>query len=214
MFISLLEIWNKTHPWHVNPHKLCNCTALRTHALSASFVFLFSSTGIIKHGGVKPNIIPAYTELEFYMRTPQIRDLCNLKAKAEACFRAAAVATGCQVSLPKKTLSSICSPSGGTHIISLMLKLTPLLCNTGLYNIFLLWATYFCCISQFVVFRLLLSYVCTCFRQVLLNLGSMHGTPFTLWKHSFLWEAVQAKTTYFMLTFYDCGYTCVSFRWR
>ncbi|XP_030247890.1 peptidase M20 domain-containing protein 2 [Sparus aurata] len=59
--------------------------------------------GIIKHGGVKPNIIPAYTELEFYMRTPQIRDLCNLKAKAEACFRAAAVATGCQVEISYPT---------------------------------------------------------------------------------------------------------------
>ncbi|XP_039993458.1 peptidase M20 domain-containing protein 2-like [Xiphias gladius] len=55
--------------------------------------------GIIKHGGVKPNIIPAYTELQFYLRTPQSKDLCDLKAKAEACFRAAAVATGCQVEI-------------------------------------------------------------------------------------------------------------------
>ncbi|XP_035529195.1 peptidase M20 domain-containing protein 2-like [Morone saxatilis] len=55
--------------------------------------------GIIKHGGVKPNIIPAYTELEFYMRTPLVKDLCDLRAKAEACFRAAAVATGCQVEI-------------------------------------------------------------------------------------------------------------------
>lgn len=60
----------------------------------------YFSTGIIKHGGVKPNIIPAYSELEFYLRTPLVKDLCDLKAKAEACFRAAAVATGCQVSLP------------------------------------------------------------------------------------------------------------------
>lgn len=64
-------------------------------------VFFFSSAGIIKHGGVKPNIIPAYTELEFYLRTPLVKDLRDLEAKAEACFRAAAVATGCQVSLPK-----------------------------------------------------------------------------------------------------------------
>ncbi|XP_056248598.1 peptidase M20 domain-containing protein 2-like [Seriola aureovittata] len=55
--------------------------------------------GIIKHGGVKPNIIPAYTELQFYLRTPLVKDLCDLKAKAEACFRAAAVATGCQVEI-------------------------------------------------------------------------------------------------------------------
>ncbi|XP_062296213.1 peptidase M20 domain-containing protein 2-like [Scomber scombrus] len=59
--------------------------------------------GIIKHGGVKPNIIPAYTELQFYLRTPLVKDLCDLKAKAEACFRAAAVATGCQVKITYPT---------------------------------------------------------------------------------------------------------------
>ncbi|KAG8013334.1 Peptidase M20 domain-containing protein 2 [Nibea albiflora] len=79
--------------------------------------------GIIKHGGVKPNIIPAYTELEFYIRTPQVKDLCDLKAKAEACFRAAAVATGCQVEmeypshayyniLPNATLANLYENNG------------------------------------------------------------------------------------------------------
>ncbi|KAG9347415.1 hypothetical protein JZ751_004982 [Albula glossodonta] len=53
--------------------------------------------GIIKHGGVKPNIIPAYTELEFYLRTPMRRDLPAIRSKAEMCFRSAAMATGCQV---------------------------------------------------------------------------------------------------------------------
>lgn len=60
--------------------------------------------GIIKHGGERPNIIPAYTELEYVIRTPLLRDLCVLKPKAEACFRAAALATGCQVSSHLKTL--------------------------------------------------------------------------------------------------------------
>ncbi|XP_040916778.1 peptidase M20 domain-containing protein 2-like [Toxotes jaculatrix] len=59
--------------------------------------------GIIKHGGEKPNVIPAYTELEFYLRTPLVKDLCDLKARAEACFRAAAVATGCQVEITYPT---------------------------------------------------------------------------------------------------------------
>ncbi|XP_028251658.1 peptidase M20 domain-containing protein 2-like [Parambassis ranga] len=79
--------------------------------------------GIIKHGGVKPNIIPAYTELEFYLRTPLLKDLQYLKAKAEACFRAAAVATGCQVEiiypansysniLPNATLSKLYEKNG------------------------------------------------------------------------------------------------------
>ncbi|XP_042356003.1 peptidase M20 domain-containing protein 2-like [Plectropomus leopardus] len=79
--------------------------------------------GIIKHGGVKPNIIPAYTELEFYLRTPLVKDLCDLKAKAESCFRAAAVATGCQVEiiytshcyhniLPNATLANLYETNG------------------------------------------------------------------------------------------------------
>uniref|UniRef100_A0A8C7RC01 Peptidase M20 domain-containing protein 2 n=1 Tax=Oncorhynchus mykiss TaxID=8022 RepID=A0A8C7RC01_ONCMY len=65
--------------------------------------------GIIKHGGVKPNIIPAYTELEYYLRTPLVTDLSDLKAKAEACFRSAAMATGCQVEItyPNHTYSNI-----------------------------------------------------------------------------------------------------------
>uniref|UniRef100_A0A3B4ZZ06 Peptidase M20 domain-containing protein 2 n=1 Tax=Stegastes partitus TaxID=144197 RepID=A0A3B4ZZ06_9TELE len=53
--------------------------------------------GIIKHGGVKPNIIPAYTELEYYLRTPSRAELPVLKDKAQKCFRSAALATGCEV---------------------------------------------------------------------------------------------------------------------
>ncbi|XP_068608245.1 peptidase M20 domain-containing protein 2-like [Brachionichthys hirsutus] len=79
--------------------------------------------GIIKHGGEMPNIIPAYTELEFYLRTPKAMDLCDLKAKAEACFRAAAVATGCREEIlfsenayydimPNATLSSLYEING------------------------------------------------------------------------------------------------------
>ncbi|RVE57294.1 hypothetical protein OJAV_G00214890, partial [Oryzias javanicus] len=81
--------------------------------------------GIIKNGGVKPKIIPAYTELEFYLRTPLLRDLVDLKAKAEACFRAAALATGCQVEiiypthtyyniLPNATLANLYESNGKT----------------------------------------------------------------------------------------------------
>uniref|UniRef100_A0AAQ5ZF44 Peptidase M20 dimerisation domain-containing protein n=1 Tax=Amphiprion ocellaris TaxID=80972 RepID=A0AAQ5ZF44_AMPOC len=39
---------------------------------------------IIQHGGPKPNIIPDYTELLFYLRTPHAKDICDLKAKTEA----------------------------------------------------------------------------------------------------------------------------------
>lgn len=64
---------------------------------------MFPPSGIIKHGGVKPNIIPAYTELEYYLRTPSRAELQLLKTKAEMCFRSAAQATGCQVRKSKNT---------------------------------------------------------------------------------------------------------------
>ncbi|XP_056150515.1 xaa-Arg dipeptidase-like [Lampris incognitus] len=53
--------------------------------------------GVIKHGGVKPNIIPAYTELEYFLRTPSRGELPLIKSKVERCLRAAAMATGCEV---------------------------------------------------------------------------------------------------------------------
>uniref|UniRef100_A0A5S6KQJ9 Peptidase M20 domain-containing protein 2 n=1 Tax=Xenopus tropicalis TaxID=8364 RepID=A0A5S6KQJ9_XENTR len=53
--------------------------------------------GIIKNGGVKPNIIPSYSELEFYLRAPSLKELTKLQEKADACFKAAAAATGCRV---------------------------------------------------------------------------------------------------------------------
>ena len=33
-------------------------------------IILAELTGIITHGGVTPNIIPDYTELEYYFRAP------------------------------------------------------------------------------------------------------------------------------------------------
>ncbi|EPQ02809.1 Peptidase M20 domain-containing protein 2 [Myotis brandtii] len=55
--------------------------------------------GIIKNGGVKPNIIPSYSELIYYFRAPSMKELPVLTKKAEDCFRAAACATGCTVEI-------------------------------------------------------------------------------------------------------------------
>ncbi|XP_031536093.2 xaa-Arg dipeptidase [Vicugna pacos] len=55
--------------------------------------------GIIKNGGVKPNIIPSYSELIYYFRAPSMKELPVLTKKAEDCFRAAALATGCTVEI-------------------------------------------------------------------------------------------------------------------
>ncbi|XP_031408391.1 peptidase M20 domain-containing protein 2 isoform X1 [Meleagris gallopavo] len=79
--------------------------------------------GIIKNGGVKPNIIPSYTEMEFYLRAPSMKDLSVLTEKVEDCFKAAALATGCKVEikggkndyynvLPNKSLQKIYKENG------------------------------------------------------------------------------------------------------
>ncbi|XP_054838464.1 xaa-Arg dipeptidase-like [Eublepharis macularius] len=58
--------------------------------------------GIIKRGGEIPNIIPSCTELAFFLRTPLLKDLPVLVDKAESCFRAAALATGCKIELKRE----------------------------------------------------------------------------------------------------------------
>ncbi|XP_053458122.1 LOW QUALITY PROTEIN: xaa-Arg dipeptidase-like [Nycticebus coucang] len=55
--------------------------------------------GIIKNGGVKPNFIPSYSELIYYFHAPSMKELQVLTKKAEDCFRAAALATGCTVEI-------------------------------------------------------------------------------------------------------------------
>ena len=55
--------------------------------------------GIVINGGAKPNIIPEKTELLYTVRAPRTADLVELKKRVEACFEAAATATGCEVSI-------------------------------------------------------------------------------------------------------------------
>ena len=54
--------------------------------------------GIIKNGGVKPNIIPEMTELDVYVRAPTNEELTGLMTKIKQCCYSAATATGCKVS--------------------------------------------------------------------------------------------------------------------
>ena len=51
--------------------------------------------GIITHGGDAPNIIPSYTKSAWYIRAADRARLAELSARVEACFAAAALATGC-----------------------------------------------------------------------------------------------------------------------
>ena len=52
--------------------------------------------GTIKDGGVKPNIIPEKSTLEYWIRAPDRKELVILTEKVQACVEGAAMATGCQ----------------------------------------------------------------------------------------------------------------------
>ncbi|MBW2470981.1 MAG: hypothetical protein JRE18_02775 [Deltaproteobacteria bacterium] len=51
--------------------------------------------GIITYGGAAPNIIPAVTEMAWYVRAATQERLDLIYPRVVACFEAAAIATGC-----------------------------------------------------------------------------------------------------------------------
>lgn len=53
--------------------------------------------GVIKNGGVKPNIIPEQSEISYCIRAPSLEERKVLVGKVVACFEAAASASGCSV---------------------------------------------------------------------------------------------------------------------
>lgn len=53
--------------------------------------------GIITEGGLAPNIVPERAACRFYVRAVDVHELAHLKARVQACFEGAAVATGCKV---------------------------------------------------------------------------------------------------------------------
>ena len=65
--------------------------------------------GVIKEGGVKPNIIPEKAVIEYYVRAPTRTERDDLAKKVVACFEAAAVATGCGVKVeePEKPYDDV-----------------------------------------------------------------------------------------------------------
>ncbi len=54
-------------------------------------------------GGEDPAIIPSSTKLLYYIRTPDKEELVELEERVMACFRAAALATGCTVEIKLHT---------------------------------------------------------------------------------------------------------------
>ncbi|CDS12180.1 hypothetical protein LRAMOSA04375 [Lichtheimia ramosa] len=55
--------------------------------------------GFIQHGGNSANVIPDYASAKFYIRANTRDQLAELKPKFEQCFKASAVATGCQIKM-------------------------------------------------------------------------------------------------------------------
>ncbi|AWK73416.1 peptidase M20 [Rhodococcus oxybenzonivorans] len=51
--------------------------------------------GIVSDGGTAPNIVPARAEMLYYLRAETAWALSELTTRAEACFAAGALATGC-----------------------------------------------------------------------------------------------------------------------
>nr|WP_240952009.1 M20 family metallopeptidase [Rhodococcus sp. BL-253-APC-6A1W] len=51
--------------------------------------------GIVGYGGAAPNIVPGHTELLYYLRATSAELLDDLGRRAEGCFAAGAIATGC-----------------------------------------------------------------------------------------------------------------------
>ncbi len=55
--------------------------------------------GIFTHGGDKPNIVPKYAAMNWYVRSDTLETLKPLKERVEQCFKGAAQATGCEVEI-------------------------------------------------------------------------------------------------------------------
>ncbi|KAI9245434.1 hypothetical protein BY458DRAFT_537038 [Sporodiniella umbellata] len=53
--------------------------------------------GIVTDGGQAPNVIPEHTSAFFFVRVTKASEASRLMKKMEACFEAAALATGCKV---------------------------------------------------------------------------------------------------------------------
>ena len=53
--------------------------------------------GVVLRGGDRPNVIPASTTVEYYIRSDTVQTLKPLTDKVLKCFEAAATATGCTV---------------------------------------------------------------------------------------------------------------------
>ncbi|HEX4022771.1 MAG TPA: M20 family metallopeptidase [Acidobacteriaceae bacterium] len=55
--------------------------------------------GIITHGGVAPNVVPAHTSAKYIVRSETLEQLADLRPKVYRCFEAGGLATGAKVAI-------------------------------------------------------------------------------------------------------------------
>ncbi|GAA5058374.1 amidohydrolase [Thermocatellispora tengchongensis] len=55
--------------------------------------------GIVTEGGQVPNIVPAHTSADYYVRAPALDELAVLEKRVRACFEAGAIATGSRLTI-------------------------------------------------------------------------------------------------------------------
>lgn len=63
--------------------------------------------GIIQEGGTTPNVIVDYSKALFYVRGYRVSDVKRLMEKVENCFKAASVATACEVTWKWRDLGMV-----------------------------------------------------------------------------------------------------------
>ena len=68
--------------------------ALRQHIMPSERIH-----GIFTHGGDKPNIVPKFAEMDWYVRSDTLDSLQPLKARVTSCFEGAALSAGCSVDI-------------------------------------------------------------------------------------------------------------------
>ncbi|KAI9481584.1 MAG: hypothetical protein EXX96DRAFT_567309 [Benjaminiella poitrasii] len=63
--------------------------------------------GIITNGGKAANVIPDYTSAHFYARSLTRNQLKELKPRVENCFKAAAIASGCEIKIKWSSMGPV-----------------------------------------------------------------------------------------------------------
>ena len=71
-----------------------NVAALRQHIKPNERIH-----GIISNGGDKPNIVPQFAAAEWYVRSPTLKSLGQLKPRFLACLEAGALAANCEMEI-------------------------------------------------------------------------------------------------------------------